>query len=255
MGFTICQHQWALISFPLPYICVPSKVCQPHHVTWGLHPPSVDAPVDVHGRSHNFLFFHPREGFTGRSLGDHLTIVLLWCPLSFTSCRGSLAWGGAGTPVPCIMAAHTQGNANLWHDKKKSGFSGGLMIFCVGSSLCKRDMSVTIWCTTSQVSSSHLSLIFLFPLKASAFTSMMVTRLQVHCAYFSVIVPFLFSACFLHWLGLYLLHRAVVNLSCMDAMYTSTCLVEASLMGASLLSQWWGRQNEPGVWGLYPNIK
>ena len=66
--------------------------------------------------------FPPQGSFTGRSLGDCLTIVLLWCPLSFTSCRGSLAWGGTGTPVLCMMAAHTQGNANLWCDEKKSVF-------------------------------------------------------------------------------------------------------------------------------------
>ena len=34
---------------------------QPHHITCGLHPSSVDTLVDVNGRSHNFLFFHPRE--------------------------------------------------------------------------------------------------------------------------------------------------------------------------------------------------
>ena len=34
---------------------------QPHHITCGLHPTSVDTPVDVHGRSCNFPFFHPRE--------------------------------------------------------------------------------------------------------------------------------------------------------------------------------------------------
>ena len=64
--------------------------------------------------------FPPQGSFTGRSLGDCLTIVLFWYPLSFTSCRGSLAWGGTGTPVPCMMAAHTQGNANLWCNEKKS---------------------------------------------------------------------------------------------------------------------------------------
>ena len=32
---------------------------QPHHITWGLHSSSVDAPVDVHGRSCNFLFSTP----------------------------------------------------------------------------------------------------------------------------------------------------------------------------------------------------
>ena len=64
--------------------------------------------------------FPPKGSFTGRSSGDCLSIVLLWCPLSFTSWRVSLAWGGTGTPVPCMMAAHTQGNANLWCDEKKS---------------------------------------------------------------------------------------------------------------------------------------
>ena len=34
---------------------------QPNHFTCGLHPSSVDAPVDIHGISHNFPFFHPRE--------------------------------------------------------------------------------------------------------------------------------------------------------------------------------------------------
>ena len=46
----------------------PSTLCmcpfwgpQLHHITCGLHPSSVDALVDVHGRSHNFPFIHPRE--------------------------------------------------------------------------------------------------------------------------------------------------------------------------------------------------
>ena len=34
---------------------------QPNHITCGLHPSSVDALVDIHRRSHNFPFFHPRE--------------------------------------------------------------------------------------------------------------------------------------------------------------------------------------------------
>ena len=62
--------------------------------------------------------FPPQGSFTGRSSGDHLTTVLLWCSLSFTSCRGSLVWDGTGTPVPCMTADHTQGNANLWCNKK-----------------------------------------------------------------------------------------------------------------------------------------
>ena len=57
--------------------------------------------------------FPPQGSFTGRSSGDHLTTFLLWHPLFSTSYRGSLAWDGVGTPVPCMMAAHTQGNTNL----------------------------------------------------------------------------------------------------------------------------------------------
>ena len=92
---------------------------QPNHFTCGLHPSLVDTPVDVYGISHNFPFFHPREALL---VGHQVTTLPLFsCSILFfiTSDRGSLAWGGAGTPVPCMMAAHTQGNANLWHDEKK----------------------------------------------------------------------------------------------------------------------------------------
>ena len=63
--------------------------------------------------------FPPQGSFTGRPLGDCLTIFLLWHPLFITSWGGSLAWGGTGTPVPCMMVAHTQGNTNLWCNEKK----------------------------------------------------------------------------------------------------------------------------------------
>ena len=50
---------------------------QPHHITYGLHLSSVDVPVDVHSRSHKFLFFHPREAL----------LVGCWVtPLLFSSC-------------------------------------------------------------------------------------------------------------------------------------------------------------------------
>ena len=39
-----------------PFWCL-----QPHHVTWDLYPSSVDALLDVHGRSCNFPLIHPRE--------------------------------------------------------------------------------------------------------------------------------------------------------------------------------------------------
>ena len=64
--------------------------------------------------------FPPQGSFIGRSLGDYLTTFLLWHPPFFTSYRGSLTWGWADTPVLCMMAAHTQGNANLQCNEKKS---------------------------------------------------------------------------------------------------------------------------------------
>ena len=38
-----------------------SGVQQPNHLTCGLHPSLVDAPVDVHNPRCNFPFFHPWE--------------------------------------------------------------------------------------------------------------------------------------------------------------------------------------------------
>ena len=40
-----------------------SRGLQPNHFTRGLHPSSVDAPVDIHDPSCNFPFFHPWEAF------------------------------------------------------------------------------------------------------------------------------------------------------------------------------------------------
>ena len=52
-----------------------SGVQQPNHLTCGLHPSLVDAPVDVHNPSHNFPFFHPWEA----SLVGHWVSALPFC--------------------------------------------------------------------------------------------------------------------------------------------------------------------------------
>ena len=114
--------------------------------------------------------FPPQGSFTGRSLGGCLAIFLLWHPLSITSNRGSLPWGGDGTPVPHVMAAHTQGNTNLWHDEKKLVSVENLWLSMLVHHFIGGDISCSL-VSTSQVSSSHLSLIFLFPFQASTFTS------------------------------------------------------------------------------------
>ena len=104
---------------PLPYICVPPEVCSQITLPVFLHMSSVDAPVDIYGPSCNFLFFHPREAL----LVGHQVTALPSCSCSIISSSppkvGSLAWGGTGTPVPCMMAAHTQENTNLWCNEKK----------------------------------------------------------------------------------------------------------------------------------------
>ena len=104
-------------SLCLTYMFLPRSAATSHYLR--------SSPI-LSGCSHRWPWqklqlpvFPPQGSFTGRSLGDCLTTFLLWHPLPFTSSRDSLAWGGAGTPVPCMMAAHTQGNADHWCNKKK----------------------------------------------------------------------------------------------------------------------------------------
>ena len=62
-----------------------------------------------------------------------------------------------------------------------------------------------------------------------------VTRFQVHCTHLSVVVTI--SVCMLLLsIGLAPPVGEVLNLSCTEAMYTSTCLVEASLMGGLIVA-------------------
>ena len=53
---------------------------QPHHITWGLHLTSVDAPVDIHSGIRNFPFFHPREALL---VGHQVTALPLFSCSSF----------------------------------------------------------------------------------------------------------------------------------------------------------------------------
>ena len=48
---------------------------QPNHITCGLHPSLVDTLVGIHGRSCNFLCFHPREALL---VGHWVTALLLF---------------------------------------------------------------------------------------------------------------------------------------------------------------------------------
>ena len=74
MGIDIIPSAWHMCSF---------QNLQPNHFTCGLHPSSVDDLVDVHGRSCNFPFFHPREAFL---VGCWVTTLPLFsCGVPFSS--------------------------------------------------------------------------------------------------------------------------------------------------------------------------
>ena len=67
---------------------------QSSHITCGLHLSSVDAPVNVHGRSHNFPFFHPREAL----LVGHwvTTLPLISCGILLSSPPAEVVLHGVG---------------------------------------------------------------------------------------------------------------------------------------------------------------
>ena len=114
-----------------------SRDLQPNHLTCGLHPSSVDAPVDVHNPSHNFPFFHPWEA----SLVGHWVTTLLSCSCSIlflslpkeVTCKG---WDWYTCPVydGCPYTRECQ----PLMQREEASFDGGLMTVCVGSSLCRR---------------------------------------------------------------------------------------------------------------------
>ena len=67
---------------------------QPHYITWGLHPSSVGALVDVHGRSCNFPFFHLREALL---VGCWVTALPLFsCDVLFLSPLTEVVLHGVG---------------------------------------------------------------------------------------------------------------------------------------------------------------
>ena len=134
-----------------------------------LHQFSVHTPVDVHGRSHSFPFIHPREAFLAwhwviARPSSSCGIVLLSLPL------------GVGlTGVGLVHPSHT-----CWTPTHKGTPASDPMrrsqLWCrMHEFPCRfftsyEGVSVAIWNTTSWGLSSHLSMIFLFPWKASALT-------------------------------------------------------------------------------------
>ena len=78
----------------------PFQGLQPNHFTCGLHPSSVDAPVDVHSPSGNFPFFHPREAL----LVGHWVTTL-----------PSFSYGILSSSPPMEVVLHGVGLVHLSH--------------------------------------------------------------------------------------------------------------------------------------------
>ena len=83
------------------YRCCPSSLhmcsfrgLQPNHFTCGVHPSSVDAPVDIHDPSCNFPSFHPREALL---VGRRVTALpSLSCGVLFPSPPKEVVLCGVG---------------------------------------------------------------------------------------------------------------------------------------------------------------
>ena len=197
LRFTIQWHLWVVMLFPQPNTHVPPWHLQPCHSTCGLHPSSVDALVDVHGRSHNLPLIHPRE----------VLLVGHWvATLPMFSC------GIISVSPPVEVGLHGVGLVHLFHawwmpihkgtptsDAMRRSWFWWRM--CGSSALVHHFVRGDICCDLmhhSHVCSSLLSLIFLFPLEPSAFTS---TRLPG----FRFMVPIFLSLYHFCW------HASAVN--------------------------------------------
>ena len=195
--------------------------------------------------------FSPQGSFTGRSLGDCLTTFLLWHPLFLTSNGGSLVWGGAGTPVQCMMGAHTQGNANLLCNEKKSVSVEDSWPSTLVCHFIRGDISCDLM--------HYLPSLFFPPildlplsLPGIAFTSTRSPGFRFTAPIFLLYYHFCWHASMVDWACAS--NRAVLKLSLTEAMYMSTCLAETSLMGASLLPTV-GKTKLTQSLGHHPNIK
>ena len=155
-------HLWAEDIYPSAKCMQSCKHPPPLHVSWSLHPSSVGALVDVHGKSHNFPLIHPREALlawhwvVARPLSSH-GIISLSLPLRV-----------GFTGVGLVHLSHTWQTSTHKETTVSDIMRSQLwwrMHHCLHWSVTLYEgKSVTIWCTTSRGFSSHQSLIFLFPL-------------------------------------------------------------------------------------------
>ena len=160
-----------------------------------------DAPVDIHGWSHNFPFIHPREALL---VGHWVTTLPLFsCGIHFIS-------------PPTEVFLHGVGLVHLSHAwwlplhkgmptcdvMRRSQFQWRTWLSVLVHHFIRGDIC---WDLMHHLPSILFPPILDLPLslKSICLHYYMVTRLQVHCTYLSVVTPFLL-AFFHHWLGLHL---------------------------------------------------
>ena len=122
---------------------IPSTLCTcslwglwPHHITWGIHPSSVDAPVNIQGRSCNFPFFHPREALL---IGHWVTALPLFsCGILFLSPWEVVLHGVRLVHLSHVWQLPRHNGMPTSDATRRSQFHWGLVTFYVGSSLHKR---------------------------------------------------------------------------------------------------------------------
>ena len=174
--FAIHWHLWVDIypSTNCMWACWPfckGRCPQPLHIAWNLHPSSVDALSDIHGRSHSLLFIHPREVFIAwhwviARPSSSCGIVLMSLPLGV-----GLTGVGLEHPSHALQTPMHKGMPTS-DAMRRNWLQCRMHEFPCWSITSYKGMSVVIWHTTSWGLSSHLSLIFLFPWKVSTLTRM-----------------------------------------------------------------------------------
>ena len=176
--------------------------------------------MDVHSRSCNFLLTYPTPG---KSSWQGIGLLHYQCsPVVSSQFHLLWRWACVGWGwYTCPMYdgyLYTRECQPLMQQEEVS-FGEGCVTFHVGLSLHKRECLLQPDAPPPMVSSSHLSLIFLFPLEASAFTSTRSPVFKFMAPIFLTYYHFCQHASAVNWACTS--HRVILNLSQMEATYLS----------------------------------